>query len=91
MVSFSTEFVIIESKRTEWNRRGIRKRKNTCKNVEDGKLIPKKSYYSLTLDGAVNVTNKEQSSTETNSTKHQEETVADASHVPKEKRGLHES
>lgn len=47
--------------------------------------------YLLTLDGAVNVTNKEQSSTETNCPKHEKETIANAGHVPEEERGLHEA
>jgi hypothetical protein len=39
----------------------------------------------LALDGSVYVTDKEQSSTESNSSKHQEETIAYARHVSKEK------
>lgn len=38
----------------------------------------------LALDGTVYVTNEEQRSMETNRAKHQEEAIADASHVSKE-------
>lgn len=45
----------------------------------------------LTLDGPVYVTNKEQRGTETHCPEHQEESIADASHVTKEERGLHKT
>jgi hypothetical protein len=45
----------------------------------------------LTLDGFVYVADKEQGSTEAHHSKHQEERIADASHVAKEERGLHEA
>lgn len=48
-------------------------------------------FNLLALDGSVNMANKEQSSSETNHPKHQEETVADASHVSEEERCLHKS
>lgn len=45
----------------------------------------------LALDGSVYVADKEQCCTESNSSKHQEETKAYAGHVSKEKWGLHET
>ena len=44
---------------------------------------------SLTLDGSIYMADKEQGCTEADSSKHQEETIANASHVSEEKRGLH--
>jgi len=44
----------------------------------------------LALDWAVNVTNKEKGSTESDCPEHEEESVADASHVAKEEGSLHE-
>jgi len=37
------------------------------------------------------VTDKDQSSTETHSSKHEKETIANTSHVAKKERGLHEA
>ena len=45
----------------------------------------------LTLDGLVYVSDKEQGGTETNHAQHQEESIADAGHVAKEERCLHEA
>lgn len=44
----------------------------------------------LALNGSVYVTDKEQCCTESNSSKHQEETIAYTGHVSEEKWGLHE-
>lgn len=59
---------------------------------ETRKNLPKRpTKVLLTLDGPVNVTDKEQRGTETHSPKHEKEAIADASHVAEEKRGLHKT
>jgi hypothetical protein len=45
----------------------------------------------LALDGTVNVSHKYQWCTETNSSQHEEETIADAGHVAEEEGCLHEA
>lgn len=45
----------------------------------------------LALDGVVYVSHEKQSRTETYCSQHKEESVADARHVAKEERGLHEA
>jgi len=45
----------------------------------------------ITLNRPIYVTDKEQGGNKTQSPQHEEETIADASHVSKEERGLQES
>ena len=59
--------------------KGIRKRV-----VGSSKLL-------FTFDRKIYVTDKDQSSTETHSSKHEKETITNASHVAKKERGLHEA
>lgn len=55
--------------------------------VEEGL---KNLQFLLAFDRAVNVTDKEKGSTESDCPQHEEESVADASHVAKEEGSLHE-
>lgn len=48
------------------------------------------SEFLFTLDGAVNVTDKEQWSAESYCSQHKEKPIANASHISKEEWGLHE-
>lgn len=45
----------------------------------------------LTLNRPINVPDKEQRGTKSHSPKHEKEAIANASHVAKEERGLHET
>ena len=45
----------------------------------------------LTLDRSVNVADEQEGCSEPNHPEHEEETIADARHVPKEERCLHEA
>lgn len=49
------------------------------------------SFWLFTLDRTIYVTNKDQRSPETDCSKHEKETIANACHVAKKERGLHES
>lgn len=46
--------------------------------------------FLLAFDGAINVTDKEKGSTESDCPEHEEESVTDASHVAEEEGSLHE-